>query len=161
MLPSHLAHWIFLFLSSKTKRIPRSTSTALRNKVNEWPLSTNTFQKKRMKFIDFNIRYCKNEWQYSTYSKLLLFAIRGCCTSLKKVMSSLIVKRYSEFQKPSISFKGSKSGDVQNLFRENVFYCMKIIIYFQMRDLASFWTKQKHAWGNSKTESTCNDYISM
>lgn len=91
-----------------------------------------------MKFTDFNIRYCKNKWQYSTYSKLFLFAIRGCGTSLKKVMSSLIVKRYSEFQKPSISFKGLKSGDVQNHFRENVFYCMKIIIYFQMRDLASF-----------------------
>ena len=103
--------------------------------------------KKRMKFIDFNIRYCKNKWQYSSYSKLFMFAIRGCCTSLKKVMSSLTVKRYSEL--PSISFKGSKLGDVQNLFRENVFYCMKIIIYFQMRDLASFWTK-KHAWGNSK-----------
>ena len=69
--------------------------------------------KKRMKFIDFNIRYCKNKWQYSTYSKLFLFAIRGCGTSLKKVMSSLIVKRYSEFQKPSISFKGSKSAKIR------------------------------------------------
>lgn len=69
--------------------------------------------KKRMKFIDFNIRYCKNKWQYSAYSKLFLFAIRGCGTSLKKVMSSLIVKRYSEFQKPSISFKGSKSAKIR------------------------------------------------
>ena len=66
-----------------------------------------------MKFIDFNIRYCKNKWQYSTYSKLFLFAIRRCCTSLKKVMPSLIVKRYSEFQKPSISFKGSKSAKIR------------------------------------------------
>lgn len=66
-----------------------------------------------MKFIDFNIRYCKNKWQYSAYSKLFLFAIRGCGTSLKKVMYSLIVKRYSEFQKPSISFKGSKSAKIR------------------------------------------------
>ena len=91
------------------------------------PFQQTHSKKKKMKFIDFNIRYCKNKWQYSTYSKLFLFAIRGCCTSLKKVMSSLIVKRYSEFQKPSISFKDSKSAKIRGRAQPFSWKCVLLL----------------------------------